>query len=240
MDSQYQQQYDTINSVTRIIGLLAISETSPSELRLAIPGLNEMHPSSILQVHPQGKHIIIGRLNNKLVHEQLLRKRDIHVYYHVNGADISFTTRLLKTGINNGQDQYVIAFPDHIKYRQRRSSYRVHVSLALEVTASFKDREGQTHVGQLRDISSGGMKVQFTKVRAAAFEQQPVMPNCTLRLPDDTDIQCTFKVRHLHENARKTGLTIGGSFVALEQHHKRTLDRFIASLERRTLRELRA
>jgi c-di-GMP-binding flagellar brake protein YcgR len=240
MDSQYQQQYDTISSVARIIGLLNISETNPSELRLAIPGINDMHRSIVQQVHPQGKNIIIDSLPDRQAHEQLLRKRDIHVYYHVNGADISFTSRLLKTRIHNDQEQYIIAFPEKIKYRQRRSSYRVHVSLALEVTASFKDHEGQTHVGQLRDISAGGMKVQFTKVKAATFEQQPLMPDCTLRLPDDRDIQCTFKVRHFHENARKTGLTIGGSFVALEQHDKRALKRFIASLERRTLRELRA
>ena len=240
MDSQYQQQYDTISSVTRITGLLNASDTTPSELRLSIADLHEMHPSAVLQVHPNGKHIIIRKIRDALAHELLLKKREIHVYYHINGADISFTSRLLKTRSSNGQEHYLIAFPDEVKYRQRRSTYRVHVSLALEVTASFKDQKGQTHIGQLRDISAGGMKVQFTRVKATAFEQQPVMPLCTIRLPDDTDIQCTFKIRHLHENARKTGLTIGGSFVALEQHDKRTIERFIASLERRTLRELRA
>ena len=239
MDSQYRQLYDTISSVTRITGFLNAAENTPTELRLTVAEQREMHNSSVLKVDPQKRLIVISRLPDTNAHNLLLQQRAVHIYYHVNGADISFTSHLLDTTQHNGQESYVIAFPDEIKCRQRRSAFRVHVSLALEVTASFRDHDGRTHVGQLRDLSAGGMKVQFTRVKVSAFEQQHMVPHCTIRLPNDTDIKCTFRVRHLQENARKNGFTMGGNFVALEQHDKRTLERFIASLERRTLRELR-
>lgn len=239
MDSQYQQQYDTINSATRIAGLLSAYENTPYQLRLAIGNQHDMHTSAILLIDPNRKFIIISRLLDADAHDLVQQKIPLRVYYHVNGADISFATRLLKQRTHNGQQHYAIAFPADIKYRQRRAAYRVHVSLSLEVTASFKDQQGRTHIGQLRDISASGMKVQFTRVQASTFEQQAVVPNCTISLPDDTDIKCTFRVRHLQENNRKNGFTIGGNFVALEHDDKRTIERFIASLERKTLREFR-
>lgn len=240
MDSQYQQQYETINNTSRIVSLLSLAKEQQADMKITLPKSQKIFKSSLAYIPSGGKYFLIKKLNDYLAHSKLLNEKILNIYIHVNGADISFTSKLLKIYRNNDEEQYAVELPSAIKYHQRRTAYRVHVSLAMDVKAQVVDKEGKTYVGQLRDISAGGMKVQFTRVDADRFTTQHTLSDCTIQLPETSGIQCSFRIRHLHQNGKKNGISVGGDFVSLEQSDKRTIEKFIANLERKSLRALRA
>lgn len=240
MESHYQQQYETINASSRIVSLLSQAYDLQSEIRITLPKSNKVYISQLAYIPSGGKYILIKKLNDYLAHSKLLNEKILNMYIHVNGADISFTSKFLKIYHNHDEEQYAVELPSAIKYHQRRASYRVHVSLAMDVKAQMIDQEGKTYTGLLRDISAGGMKVQFTRLDAKKFNSNDTFSTCTIQLPDNSDIQCSFRIRHMQENNKKNGFSLGGNFVSLEQSDKRIIEKFIASLERKSLRSLRA
>lgn len=240
MDSQYQKQYETINSQSRIVTLLSQAFELQSELKITLPKSSKAFNSQLTYIPANGKYLLIKKLDDYLAHSKLLNEKILNIYINVGGADISFTSKFLKIYHHHEEEQYAVELPSAIKYHQRRAAYRVHVSLAMDIKAQMVDQEGKTYTGQLRDISSDGMKVQFTRIDAEKFASQAVLPNCKIQLPDNSDILCSFRIRHLQENNRKNGFSMGGDFVSLEQGDKRIIERFIASLERKSMRTMRA
>ena len=234
----YTSQYETIQSDVDIYRLLSPKAEKQTQILVSSAHNSDQFDSAILSINLDTKQISIMRLKSTVGHERLLKTKIMHVSGQYNGADISFTTSLIGLrGIKNSE--YLIAFPKKIKYLQRRTSHRVHVSLALAVTASFVNPEGGEIEGQLRDISTDGMRIQFSKTSIPNFQKHAEISNCTIKFPDDSDLQCTFNVCHIQPHASKRGCTVGVNFLELETDKKRTIEKFIANLERSSLRGLR-
>ena len=240
MEDQYQQQTVTINSVSRIGSLLSLSKGNQTNIRVTLPGSNKVYNTTLEHIHSGGKYLLFKRFSDYLGHTRLMNEKILNVFINLNGADISFTTKMIKLYKDGVNERYVIEMPQSIKYRQRRTAHRVHVSLAMDAKAFVVDQEGRKYTGQLRDISAGGMKVQFTRTDKDKFSKNKTLSNCTIQLPELSDIQCSFKIRHLEENQRKNGFSVGGDFVGIEQTDKRSIEKFVANLERKMLRTIRA
>lgn len=236
MDSQYHQQYDTITSNAQITSLLSAAQEHQPAIKITLPNTKEVFLSSIVSTDFVNGHMLIEGLDSIVGHKNVIKHKLLKVFSQSGSADFSFTTRLIKADSQDGKVCYRVEMPHAIKYRQRRSSYRKHISLAQNITATIYDQEGKTYIGQLRDISSGGMKLQFDQEKSDQFVNESIMPECTLSLSEKNDIVCDFRVRHLRVNDRNNGFTVGGSFVALEHQQKRVIERFIADLERKSMR----
>ena len=180
--------------------------------------------------------MVLGELDKSSAHAQFKHASRIHVSGEVNGSEFNFNTQLLAQSGTKQDHQYKVKLPRTMQYWQRRAAHRVHVSMALNVKAALNDDEGKCFVGQIRDISAGGMRVQFMKSDAQALDSNVQLTDCKITLHDNTDLQCRFEMRHLHMHERNKACTIGGQFANLDFTQTRAIRRFIATLERKSLR----
>ena len=160
----------------------------------------------------------------------------VHCSGEINGAEFYFKTQLLTYSESKQNRQFKVKLPRTLQYWQRRSAHRVHVSMAMDVKAALNDDVGKCFVGQIRDISTGGMRVQFLKSDAQYIDNSIHLTDCKITLHDNTDLQCRFEMRHLKRHERNKACTIGGQFSNLDFKQERAIRRFIATLERKSLR----
>ena len=234
----YKTQYDVVGNELNIYNLLKPVVGVRNSLRVSMTNNDESYNSEFVEINLDRKHIVIRKIISRLGHEKLLKHKSLHICCQYNGSDINFSTSLIGlTGINNGE--YIIKFPKKLEYLQRRNSHRVHISLATSISASFVNNNGEEFEGQLRDISTEGMRVQFTRIPAEAFENQSSFSDCKIVFPDNDDIRFEFNICHSQQHSTKKGCTIGGNFQELESYQKRTIEKFIAQLERKALRSFR-
>lgn len=231
----YTPQYETVNSADRIYSLLLPLVGAETAIKFVLPNDNHVIETTLHSINRQNS-VFLLTLNRSI---QLKPPSKVNIHTHLNGAELSFTTTLLKLR-NEQTHQCEIALPTSVKYCQRRMAHRVHVSYAMDVTASFVNEQGDMVEGQLRDLSADGMRVQLSKINPSEITEHKIIPNCVITLPDKSDIHCTFEVRHKHNHKRNKGCTIGGMFNNLETIQKRAIEKFIASLERKSIRTLRA
>jgi len=234
----FNNRYDVVDNELKIYNLLKPAAGIQNSLRVSVPNSNEHYRSEFININLDNRHIIIRKIDSRPVHEELLKQKSLLISCQYNGSDINFSTSLIGlTGINNSE--YIIKFPKTVRFLQRRNSHRVHISLATSISACFVTNSGEEFNGQLRDISTNGMRVQFIKMPVTEFQGQNSIQDCKIIFPDDDDIRFEFNVCHSQQNKTKKGCTIGGNFQELEGYQKRAIEKFIATLERKALRGFR-
>ncbi len=237
-NNHHIKQYDTTDNESVINNLLKPAIGARNSLSVSMPNSEESYKSELISINLANRHIIIRRINSRPAHEELLKKKSLLIRCKYNGSDIRLSTSLIGlTGINNGE--YIVNFPKTVKYLQRRNTHRVHISLSTSVAAFFVNNNGEKFTGQLRDISTNGMRVQFPIISAIEFNEQQSFTDCKIIFPDNDDIRFEFNICHLQAHATKKGCTVGGNFQEIEPYQKRTIEKFIATLERKALRGLR-
>jgi len=234
----YNNHYDIVDNELKIYNLLKPATGIQNSLTVSIPNSEDNYRSELVNIDLNNKHIIIKKIDSRPVHDELLKHKSLLINCQYNGSDIKFSTSLIGlSGINNSE--YIIKFPKTVRFLQRRNSHRVHISLATSISACFVNNNGEKFEGQLRDISTNGMRVQFTKMPVAVFHDHRSFPDCKIVFPDNDDIRIEFNVCHSQPHKTKKGCTIGGRFLELDGYQKRTIEKFIATLERKALRDLR-
>jgi len=234
----YKTQYEVVGNELNIFNLLKPVVGIRNSLKVSTSNSDESYTSEFVEINLDRKHIVIRKIGSRLGHEKLLKQKSLNICCLYNGSDINFSTSLIGlTGINNGE--YIIKFPKKLEYLQRRNAHRVHISLATSISACFINSNGEQFEGQLRDISTEGMRVQFSRIPVKEFENQSSFSDCKIVFPDNDDIRFEFNVCHLQQHSTKKGCTIGGNFQELEIYQKRTIEKFIAALERKALRSFR-
>ena len=237
-NTAYKQQYETVDQPERIFSLLKPLLGKESSIKLHLADTHHVYTSTLLLIDIDRQIIRLSKLNSVVAHRAFLKSKLIHLHGQVHGADLSFTCKL-KRYISSPNAVYDLQVPEKIKYCQRRMNHRVHVSLSMDVTATFINDNGQKYEGHLRDLSADGMRVQLLKVNPNEFPERKLIPNCVISFPDHTDVECTFEIKHKHTHVRNRGCTVGGTFYGISAIQKRMIERFIASVERKSLREMR-
>jgi c-di-GMP-binding flagellar brake protein YcgR len=234
----YQSPFETIQSVQRIASVLGQAAGKQSELRVTLPRSGLHFTTTLTAILPREGHLLVQKLSNENGHKDLLESHRLQFQYTQNGIDLSFTSEYIATVNKAGNLQYKIRYPQSIKYLQRRTYHRMHISEKTAVTATFSVSEDSFVDGTLKDISAGGMRVQFTQIDPMVLNSSGKLLKCVIKLPDATNIECAFDVRHTAPNKRQQSCTVGGSFRDLEITHQRIIERFVASLDRKSRRDL--
>lgn len=238
---EYQQQFQNITDLARITGLLKQCINYNSPLHVSLSRSSELYNCVVEKVDGITGTVSISELRPKQGQKILSQDKSIQVFTQINGAEVTFETKVIRAKTALIRTRNCLALPDSIKYCQRRRSHRVHISLALGVSASLQQEADVDNVleGQLRDISAEGMRIQFRRVEPQIFDKMDAVSECVIALPNQDNIHCQFAIRHLHRHQRNIGCDIGGSFVHLEESQRRSIEKFIATLERQSVREAR-
>jgi c-di-GMP-binding flagellar brake protein YcgR len=218
--------------------LLKPAIDNDSSLKIVPDRGDELFQTQLINIDFNRKLLYLKKIDYTYGHLMVIDAKFLTVYSQHDGAQISFKTHLSRYSERN-EGFYEVSFPEQVKYCQRRMSHRIHISYALDIKAEFYNDKGQKIEGHLRDISTEGVRLQLPEVNPNDFTEKTVIKNCMINVPDCEQILCSLQIKHKHNHLRKKGCTIGGSFYAMGFEQKKEIQKFIAALERRLLREVR-
>ena len=231
------QQYETINDPVKIRGLIERIQASRSLISIRIPSVSGTFNSMILEIDPGSRWIMLDELHPEEGHTQFVNQRKLSVYSEFDGVDIRFDSTLLEVGMQSKIHFYKIHLPETLKYFQRRSAYRVRVLRAAEIPVIIMVADGEYAKGALYNISAGGLGVKFTRNIPKAIASGQLIPECEIRFPDGEKFVCALEARHLMSIRNNDHALLGARFLKLNTVQQRTINRFIASLERESRRK---
>ena len=235
----YQQQFETIDNPQRIHSLLSQCAKQRVQLHFSLNRRGEFFSAELEKLDETHACLYFSELRPRLGQRLLRGTRRLQIFTQLNGSEINFEADVIRVKSALFRTRNCLAMPKKIKYFQRRQDHRVHISMAMDVHASINSSDGDALRGQIRDLSSSGMRVQFYQSTPGRFDQLPIVQDCVIALPEDEPIRCRFTVHHMQHNQRNRGFAVGGSFDALHPEQKKMLQRFLARVEREALRAYR-
>jgi c-di-GMP-binding flagellar brake protein YcgR len=232
-DNNYSQQYENITSSLRINTLLRPLLENHTIITANIPGNNRLFSTALLAIDSETQTITIDELNPKEGHQLLINAGKVELHTLLDGVEVSFQTSLESVGRENGIAFYQLAYPNNVRYLQRRSSFRVTVSAAKQISVQIS-YGNKSYVGELSDISAGGMCIRFPSQKTLELEKATEEVECQIKLPDKGVIRCFFKVCHSNLHKSNNRLYIGGRFENLDKIQRRTIEKFVVELQRKS------
>lgn len=232
------QQFEAVEDPAKIHALLEHVQSSRALLSIKVPTAIKIYNSMIMDIDAQHRWIAIDELHPADGHTLFLAQRKLTMFGIYDGVDINFDATLLETGKQSELNFYKIRFPDTLKYFQRRSSYRVRLLRSSAIPVILMFAPGDYVKGDLYNISTGGMGITFTRTIPRAPEPGQLIPECEIRFPDGEKFLCTLEARHMINIKSNNQALLGARFVKLNAAQQRTINRFIASLEREARRKV--
>ena len=237
-DSVLEQQFEAVEDPAKIHALLEHVQSSRALLSIKVPTATKIYNSMIMEIDAQHRWIAIDELHPEDGHKLFLAQRKLTVFGVYDGVDIRFDASLLETGKQSELDFYKIRFPATLKYFQRRSSYRVRLLRSSAIPVILMFAPGDYAKGDLYNISTGGMGIKFTRTIPRAPDPGQLIPECEIRFPDGEKFICTLEARHMIHIKSNDQALLGARFTKLNTAQQRTINRFIATLEREARRKV--
>ncbi len=212
---------------SRIALLLEQLSKHYSPLIVQIQGRQQRYACCIVDVNKP--YVLFDQLMPETGHQHLLEVRKIRASGRLNGVEISFNTTLEHVIEQDNLLSYQMKLPTTLKYRQRRSAYRVRIPYSMQLRVLI-DNGGDVLVnGQLHDLSHGGAG----KIMAdGKFELNIAqLYECAIELPCGEWIFCTVETCYLKDVPARKRRLIGASFVDLTARQSRVIGRCISELE---------
>lgn len=234
--SDYDSQTEKINNPARITAILKNILEARTLLRVTLPGSSIEYHSTMLEVNRENNFILLDELNPKEGHERLLKAKKLAVLTHLKGVDVSFANHLQQAFVENDIAIYKIQLPKLLYYRQLRAHFRIPVGITEIPVNLILDSE-ITLAGDVHDISSGGLCIQFATKLPANLKRGILIESCMIDLPDGNKLESKFEVRFCGKEDDKGRTLVGGQFVKLDRQQQRTLERYIAGLDREIRRK---
>lgn len=238
IDTLPGQQHEIIEDPVKIRGLLDRIQANRGLLSIRIPSVAGTFNSMILEIDPENRWIMLDELHPEEGHAKFVAQKKLSVFSEFDGVDIRFDSTLSEVGSQSKIYFYKIHFPESLKYFQKRSAYRVRVLRATEIPVIIMVADGEYSKGSLYNISSGGLGIKFTRSLPKAFERGQVISECEIRFPDGEKFVCALEARHMMSIRNNDHALLGARFIKLNTVQQRTINRFIASLERESRRKL--
>lgn len=232
---QYESTGEKVRDQQRIHLLLRRVIDEHVLLTVTLPGTHGHFSSAIIDIAPEQDYLLLDELTPAGGHEQLVKKRQMHVQARLKGVNLQFEGHLSRLIKEDGAFAYRIAFPREVTYHQKRAHFRVKIGMADEALVRFQPGENQPIEGELIDISEGGICALLEKP-AIELRTGASFP-CSIHL-DDEAIQCEIEARTLREEGdRGQHQRAGFRFKNLTPQQRHHIARIVARMQRKALRK---
>jgi c-di-GMP-binding flagellar brake protein YcgR len=195
--------------------------------------------SALLRLVPD-EYLILDELkpSPNLPSERSLIGHNFNIQAYVDGVALELETRIIASGIQDGVRYYKTTFPKQIVYEQKRGSFRVSTTIDQRIPVSFQLSSGATYKGELFDISSGGISIALRQeVMDPRTSRGVLIPNCVIQLPGVKEpFRCQLELRNIRQAGRMQ--LVGTSFHDITPRQERIVEKYVASLDRKRLRQL--
>ena len=237
--AQTEPDKATDNSVRdpqRIAQLLNRIVERRSLLTVLLPDSNAPYNSAILRAEATAGYLLLDELTPAAGHHKLTVDSKLKINGRLDGVEFAFHTVIMGLDENSGIAFYKAQLPEWIFYNQRRSHYRARVTGGSPVPVYLSRSDGRLSTAELRDISLGGLRARLKRVTDISVARGSHITHCAVDLPKQGKITCALEVVHVRSSEPRGVVTFGGRFVELSKEHQSAIQRFIAGLERDTIK----
>jgi len=240
-ESDYLSQVEKITDQARIVTILKHLQQDRTLLTVALPGGQQAYTSALLRINAEQHYLLLDELNPCTGHAQLLITQHASIHARLKGVDVNFTSALQETGGEAGIAFYRMALPKALNYHQRRAYYRVQVGAGQVVPVLVTRRQGESLKGHLWDISAGGagLRLNYGEALPRPLEQGEIFPACQIRLSTEQEVSSELQICFWQQDDQTKALRIGGRFLALNKPHEKTVERFVAAVDREIRKRLK-
>lgn len=234
---EYVGENEKISQPAQIASLLRRVQEERALLTVTLPGSDDQYKSVVLEVNLARGYMLLDELHPPAGHGRFLAAKKFHAHTRLKGVDISFGGILQESSQENGMALYQIALPTLILYRQRRTSFRVHVGVGLVIPVTLDDEKLRHLQGLLCDISIGGIGLRLKSDPSLAIDNGAVFTGCDIQLPGNEHIHSSLELRFVSSVDQRNMVRFGGRFVRLEPADRKRVEHLVVSLERELLKK---
>jgi c-di-GMP-binding flagellar brake protein YcgR len=234
---QFLKQQSTALAAPVELGDLNLIEAQRSRaiIDVSVAGEDRSYQSVILRVDIASGTMLIDELFPAgfvgLANQALTVK-----IRRMDGSRVSFPTRIIERSRAGEVDNYRIALPANVDYKQRREVFRLDVSQDASARSEFCTADHQFCSAQVLDLSATGVRLELQN--SIEIGVGDVLTGLDFEFAG-THFQCQADVRHVQRD-RFGGVEIGVAFRNFPRPQQRLLERGIMQLQRRSVRRARA
>lgn len=222
-----------INGRKTILALMGQAHREKLLFNVSIGDEPDAFVSMLLGVYPKHDSIVLDELNSTVGHQLLLENKTLHVVGRLNGAELHFTTTLLKVGKKAGVAFYQLEMPRCVYYLQLRQAYRVTL-FGDRLPFVANDVSGNLS-GYVMDISVGGIGVVLEQ--HVALGQGQIIDHAVMTLPDVGNIRMALKVCFVRHNRERGVTRFGAQFHELDKSQEEKIAKFINGIQRKQVQD---
>ncbi len=202
-------------------------------LEVRIAGHEAAFQSAIIELVAEKNYFVLDALTPAEGNELTANRPAVTIKTRIDGMAVSFASRILARGGDATAPYYKAIYPDTLDYPQRRGDFRATVPLDNAVTVRFKASTGLSFSGDVRDLSPSGFSARVHDGEQHAFDDAAgVRGHCEIEFSDGQCIDATIEICHVFAAEGRAAPRVGACFVDLDARTERTLERYVASLER--------
>jgi len=206
-------------------------------LDVKVTKTNHSYQSLVLEIDIENGELLVDELFPPEHLNDVQPGDTVQVITHSKNQPVDFYTRILSREFNNGTTAWRLELPAEIGANHNREAFRIYVEsevgLHIEVT----------HNGEpLRDVriinlSIDGLKLSFNKEARERLDALQKLDDCLIRLPNDTDIDCSIELKSLYDIRTPYPHLLGGGKLVIENAQQRVkLQQFLAATQRKQRR----
>lgn len=205
---------ERIRDPRRIAAILQSAADQHAAVSLRIDGEELPSPSMILALDADAGWI---ELDEPVDSSPCRRDIELQVRLRVGGIPAAFATTTL-------DDDWTVAWPDSIRFGQRREAYRAPVARTLHARIEIGD-----YVGRIRDLSVDGVCFELPERLEPRIGE--TVSDCVLSVGDEPSLVADLEIRRVSWPDDHSTL-IGARFLQPRPDLARRLRQWVMSLER--------
>lgn len=233
-DESYKQQFEIISSTPRIAAVLRPLLQKHSLVTATVSTSRQYYNTVLLEVDAENRFLLIDELHPAEGHRLVSTGKSLTLYTQLDGVSVNFAVPIIDIDSSKGPAVYRVGFPEIIRYRQRRSDYRVPVSSALSILVEITSSNKESLSGELHDISAGGVCIRFPRKSSLPIDKNDEELECSITMLDGKKIQSALRICHVALQEPTNTLLVGACFHRLDKIQHRAIERFVIELQRKS------
>lgn len=208
-------------------------------LSISVGESSLVYGSVILEINTKDSYLVLDELYPRNQINNSLLNQKVSIETQVDGILLRFSGNVDSVSEQDGNEYYKIKVPNFLYYHQRRTDYRVPISITKPLPADLSTQDDVRIHAELRDISMGGFSARLTSPSAESLAIGDEIPTCVIQMPDGKRIVCGLEVIRINDSQPRQNTRIGARFINLSNTDSQQLSKALALLERQNIKTIK-
>ncbi|PWG62319.1 flagellar brake protein [Spiribacter halobius] len=201
-------------------------------VNVRVPELAGDFRSAVLAVDSATSRFQLDELHPERGHRAVAPGQELRIVSFVEGVEMRFQAVVERVDSDGGIAYYELAYPDEIRYHQRRQHVRVPVRMALQQKAVLRNDEREVTL-RLLDLSAGGIGAHVTRGGDVAVGERWELE---LRLRNEPVLNTRVEIRFAQQDRVSHRQRLGAQFLDLPVAETGRLQRLVLAIQRELMR----